>query len=288
MKLLLSSRGLFSLCFVILAATNIVVLSGVAWNRSGKAEAQIALTERELQLPYRVHEENSGLMLKLAWRALGKDEHEGNYPDWKTPVWLNADKLEELGFDIKRHLVSNDKINYYKEPYPKEVFIVLEKDGEPYRKAVERAEIIIEKERSIFNSNPGDKRLHENFERAEKRLNREIISQTRLFAIDAGLDPIELRKKHKNRTRFIITKGLVKIGYSYNKKKNEVSGFISRLSVASIYVPLEHRQILDSIISQKKSKKIEFGPPRYEIALAYGRRFEPWVVSVKPMENTTD
>ncbi len=53
MKMLLSSRGLFTLGFVILLATNIIVFSGVASNRSGNLEAQIILSERELTLPSR-------------------------------------------------------------------------------------------------------------------------------------------------------------------------------------------------------------------------------------------
>jgi hypothetical protein len=38
-------------------------------------------------------------------------------------------------------------------PYPKEVFIVLENNGEPYRKAVKKAEIALEKEKIGFVSN---------------------------------------------------------------------------------------------------------------------------------------
>jgi hypothetical protein len=285
MRILLSSRGLFTLGFIILVATNIVVLSGVASNRSGEPESQTTLTERELQLPYQVHEENSGLALRLTWRTLGKVEDYKNYSDWRSPDWFSAEKLEELGFNINDHLSSNGNTTSYKQPIPKEVFIVLENDGESYREAVKRAEAALEREERSFKLNPGDKRLRDNFERAEKRLKRERIAETRLFAIDAGLDPGKLREKYGDRTRFIITKGLVKPRYNYNKNKKKVFGYISRLSVASIYVPLKHRQIFDSILARDKSRKKDLGSPRFEVKLAYGKRLEPWIMSVRSMDD---
>jgi hypothetical protein len=71
MKILLSSRALFLLGFFMIVATNIVVLSGVASNRSGNPESEVILTERELQLPYKIHEENSGLTLSTSIHKFG-------------------------------------------------------------------------------------------------------------------------------------------------------------------------------------------------------------------------
>ena len=288
MKILLSSRGLFILGFVILLATNIVVLSGVASNRSGEPESQITLTERELQLKYQVHKENSGLALRLAWRALGKVEDDSNYPGWRSPAWFGGEKLKELGFNIKDYLSSNGNTTFYKQPIPKEVFIVLENDGEPYREALKRAKLALEKKESSFKLNPGDKSLRNKFERAEKRLKRESITETRLFASDAGLDPKKLREKYRDRTRFIIIKGLVKPRYNYNKKRKEVFGYITKLSVANIHVPLKYRDILDAIIAKDIYRKNEFGSPRYKVELAYGKRLEPWIVSIKHMDDKSE
>lgn len=288
MKILLSSRGLFAIGFVILVASNIVVLSGVASNRSGNPETQITLTERELQLPYRVHEENSGLTLRFAWRALGKDEDYNMYPHWRSPVWFGSEKLEELGFNIDNYLSSKDNVTVYKQPIPKEVFIVLENNGEPYRETLRRAEMALEKEEGLFKLNSGDKRLRDNFERAEKRLKRERITESRLFAIDSGLDPKKLREKYNDRTRFIITKGLVKPRYNYENKKKEVIGYITKLSIESIHVPLNHRQVFNAILVKDKSKQNELRHPRYKVELAYGSRLEPWIVSVQHMDDKSD
>ena len=288
MKILLSSRGLFVIGFVILVATNIVVLSGVASNRSGNPEAQITLSERELQLPYRVYEENSGLTLRLAWRTLGKNEDDNNYSDWRSPAWFSAEKLKELGFIIDNYLSSKDSVNFYKQPIPKEVFIVLENNGEPYREALRRAEVAFEKEKGLFKLNSGDKKLRDNLKNAEKRLERERITESRLFAIDAGLDPKKLREKYNDRTRFIVTKGLVKPRYDYGNKKKDVIGYITKLSMESILVPLKHRQMFDAVPVKDKSKQNEIRRPRYKVELAYGSRLEPWFVSVRQMDDKSD
>lgn len=280
MKILLSSRGLFALGFFVLVATNIIVLSGVASNRSGEPDTQIILTERELRLPYKIREENSGLALRLTWRALGNIDDYSHYSDWRSPSWFNAKKMEALGFNLNDFLNANGHTTFYKQPIPREVFIVLEYDGEHYKEAVARAEVALNKEENALKLNPGDKRSQDNFERAEKRLKRERENETRLFAIDAGLEAGELREKYSDRTRFIITKGLVKPRFYHNKTKKEVVGHISRLSVASINVPLKHRQVFDSILALGKSYRNDFRHPRFEVKLAYGNRLEPWIVSV--------
>jgi hypothetical protein len=278
MKTVLSSRRLFVIGFVILAATNIVVLSRVASNRFGEPELQITLTERELHLPYRVHNENSGLALSLAWRALSKERDNYAYPDWRSPAWLNADKVEELGFNPGNYPGSNGKVKSDKHPIPKEVYIVLENDGAAYREAVKRAEAALEKEKGSLKLNPKDKKLRDNVERAEERLRRERITETRLFAIDAGLDPHRLREKYDNRKHFIITKALIKP--RYDGKKKEVSGYISKLSSSRIHVALKYRKIFDTILVKNKTRKNKIASPRYKVKLAYGSHFVPWIVSV--------
>ena len=286
MKTLLSSRTLFLLGFVILAATNIVVLYGVASNRSGEPEALITLTERELDLSYHAYEENSGLALRLSWRALGKEDLNG-YSSWRSPVWLNAQKLKELGFKIDDHIKPYGKTRYYRA-IPKQVFIVLENNGEPYREAVKRAEKVFEREKNVIPGDLDDKSLADRLTQAERKLERERQEVTRLFAIDADLNASALREKYGDRSRYIITRGLVKPGYQYNSSKEEVFGYISRLSVEKIYVPLEHQQVFASILDQYDSRKNNFGSHQYEVQLAYGHRLEPWIVSVKSINDKSD
>ena len=73
------------------------------------------------------------------------------------------------------------------------------------------------------------------------------------------------------------------IHISYEKK--EVIGYIQQLSIKNIHVPLKHRKIFNTILIEDKSRQDEFKPPRYKIELAYGNRFEPWIVSVQHMDS---
>ena len=288
MKRLLSPRGLFVLAFVVLAASNIAVLCGVAYNRSGSPDTLIALSERELPLPYRVYEDDSGLALRVVWRVLGPADEDRLYRSWGYPTWFTEEKLTALGFRLgdKGEAESNQTLR--KEPLSKEVFIVLEKGGAAYREAVARAERARAYQENLARQNHEDKRLQTAFEEADQRLARERLAESRLFAVDAGLDPAALRGTYADRARFIITKGLVKPAYDYDKHRRRVRGYIVRLSVETIHVPLAHRHLLDALIAQDGSRTSNPAPPRYAVDLAYGRRFEPWIVAVRPIKNTAD
>jgi len=284
MNLRLSSRALFFLGFALVIGVNIAVLSGVALNRSGTPETEISLTERELPLSWQRVKENSGISLQLAWRIISQDEESTHYNRWGTPAWFNVDKLEELGFRIDSYLRSENKEFGSERFVAKQVFIVLENDGELYQEAVRRAELFLEKKQEAARLNSGDEKLRDEVERAEQQLQRERISASRLFAIDGGLDPKELREKYQDRTRFIITKGLVKPGYIYKKEREEIFGQISEVNIDRIHVPLRYRKIFDTVLSQDNIARSEEKLPRYLVELAYGRRLEPWIVSVQQAE----
>lgn len=286
MNKLLSSRGLFIYGFLILVATNAVVLYGVASNRSSEPESLVMLTERELDLSYHPYEENSGLALRLSWRALGKEDPSG-YSSWRSPLWLNVEKLEQLGFDMGDHTTPYASSRYYRA-IPKEVFIVLELGGEPYREALKRAVKVYETEKKSIQYTPENNNSQDRMDQAERKLERERLEATRLFAIDATLDASELREKYRDRARFIITRGVVKPGYQYDSSKEEVYGYILRLSVENIHVPLQHQLIFDSILDQYDSAKNNFGSLHYQVQLAYGQRLEPWIVSVSSRKATSD
>ncbi|MGA1824840.1 MAG: DUF4824 family protein [bacterium] len=287
MKKFLSSRGLFVSGFILLVLINIIVLSGVAYNRSGDPAALIWLTERELKMSYRSYEENSGLSLCLDWRTLDKNEEYRGYSSrWGSPGWFSAEKLEELGFNLGDYYKGNDKRSYYRSPIEKEVFIVLENDGSMHQEAIARSIKNLEKKKASLQLNTENKNLIREVETAEKWVEQERITQSRLFAVDAGLDLNKLRGIYEDRARFIIVKGQVKPSrnYSVNNKK-ELNGYITKLNIEKIHVPLRHRNTLDSLPGEKKTRYNDYKPPRYEIELAYGRRLEPWIVFVNLIGN---
>lgn len=286
MKTLWSSRNLFILGFLVLLATNAFVLKGVASNRAD-SESLVTLTERELQLPYRLHKENSGLFLNLQWRTLSKKDDFYSYSNGGSPAWLNETKLQTLGYN-------NVELDYYRlkssyesrnrKPLSKEVFIVLEADSDLHDEVIKQAQKAFEKQKALLAIDDMDKRVRNDFERAEQKLNRERISASRLYAIDAGLNLTALRQQYADTTRFIIAKGLVQPNYVYNKDKRlrEVSGYIKRLAIEKIHIPLKQRKLFDQFLNQNTTHRANNKAPRFQVELAYGRRLEPWVVEIKP------
>lgn len=278
MKVLWSSRGLFIIGFVLVLLTNLVVLLGVSSNRSGEPTTLIELTERELSLAYSAREENSGLSLQLVWRTMGENEEEyeryGGW--WKSPAWFNGEKAAELGFTPERKGSSN----HSRKPVAKEVFIVLEYDGEGYQGALRRAKRALEKADDAMKAKSEDKELGQALKRAQQCVEEERLSRSRLFAVDAGLDAGTLRTHYPDRARFIVAPGVVSVRYD-SDKEGKARGHISKMSVQNIHVPLSLRGEFDSILALGNSRHYKPRAPRYLVEVAYGSRFEPWIRSVK-------
>ena len=280
MKSTLITGLLFAVGFVLLAVVNFTVLSGVEANRKGIPDARLWLTERELPKINVLEKENSGLSLHLTWRALGKEENDVNV---RTPSWLRGKKLEELGFRFVDGVLSSSN-QRERESMSREVFVALEYNGPAYRDAVRRAERVLEKEEEALRGNPTDKALQSARQQAKKRVKSEELTQSRLFAVDAGTDPRQLRAMYNDSSRFIVARGVVSMAYRSEGDRDWAAGYIESISPDKVHVPLEHRLVLDTILQQQRPTQSEWKPPRYEVELVYGNRFEPWIAAVRPLE----
>ncbi len=281
MKRPLSSRALFVMGFAVLIASNIIVLAGVGLNRAGEPEAVTVLTERELSMPYRLHKENSGLSLRLVWRTEAKVQDVIHYiRTGSSPTWFDEKKLKELGFEFEAVAGPEPYPIRYRKPLQKEVLIVLENDGDTFERALGSAETELEMAREALKTNPRDRKLKGRFDNAMRRFKREQTTESRLFAVDAGIDAHKLRERYGDRSRFIIAKGIVNPRYAYRKKKGLQSGYISKLSIERVNVPLEFRKEFDLIPAVRKHRTGSSGAFSYRIEVAYGSRFEPWIRAV--------
>ena len=115
MTIQFSTRNLFIVSFALVILTNIVVLTGVVYNRSGEPESKIILTERELPKSYQNHRYNSALSLKLAWRTLGPENSNYNYIFYGSPSWFNSEKLEGLGYGLTNLMNNKSDSESYKK-----------------------------------------------------------------------------------------------------------------------------------------------------------------------------
>ena len=158
MKKICTPKGLFLLGFALLFLSNAVILGGVWLNRSGGAESMLKLTERELALRNRSYKENSGLSLRISWRALARDKKKDHYSSWRSPAWLDTAKLIELGFNPKELEEYKQDRKRYRRPIPREVYLALEMEGQAYKTAVKRAEDSLEQLEQELIQDPDEKR----------------------------------------------------------------------------------------------------------------------------------
>lgn len=270
------TRLLLWFTVALILATNAFVLSGVAYNRTGEPEAVVTLTEREANLSYGT-EENSGLALQLLWQQ--------DRP-WleRDPGWFNQAKLESLGFDCSVPLTDISAEQYYRKALPRMAYVVLEYDGKSWDDwfAKEKARLL--------SASPKRRNIKEELESLGKR-------DSRLVAIDVGNDAAHLRGLYPDRTRFLIAPAEVHlvfmsevVGEARKYSKPFIYGHVSLLNQET-HVPVEFSSWLDQIrkAEQKsgsgtvrRNERMKEGP-RYSVTLQYGRRYEPWVVDIKPL-----
>ncbi|PID27625.1 MAG: hypothetical protein CSB55_08100 [Candidatus Cloacimonadota bacterium] len=276
MKIIYSKRHLYILAFSLIFVVNLIVLWGIFINRSAEPDFEGFLTERELGLPWIKQSENSILSFRIYWRR-DSDEASGSF----SSVWLNDRKLQELGF--KTVSQNNAKDRNCCKHLPKEVFIVLEYNGSVYEKALLLAEKRLAESEDELQKSPENEKLIREYETAKNNFEAEQNTKSRLFAIDSGLDHKKLRAKYPDRSKFIITKGIITPKIQFVKNRRAVVGYINKLSIEKIYVPLPFKRELESILNKKMTRNNEIIRPGYKVKLAYGSRLEPYIVS---LENT--
>ncbi len=268
----------------LLIAVNALVLAGVRYNRSGTPDATVELTERELTLG-RIDKENSGMSLYLNWCQYDSQELK----------WFDRDKLASVGFDCSTPVDAADAEMRYGKALPRKTFVVLEFEGNSWERwQARRRKKLEDMEAKIAGGEVKRKDLVE----AKKRFAWEFLAASRLFPVDAGNDPKRLRAKYPDRRRFIITPARVRLFYqSAVREKGKLvqpaglSGTIEEVLTDTVQVPRDKQDLLRPL--ELKESYWQPGanayvtndkpiPPRFKVVLSYGRRYEPWVVTVRP------
>ena len=271
---------------VLILATNAVVLGGVAYNRSGTPESTLALTQRELRLPYHVFSgksENSGLVLNLLWRVAAERSTPTPYVSLQdlprtggAPAWLDKARMAELGFDMGELEKQKQDPRDFRLWQEKDVLLVLEFDGAAYQRALEIARQLVAKDLALLAASTDKDRaqLERNLKFARKRLVNEENKNSRLFVVDAGLSLQALRARYADRTKYAIVHGLVRPRLMSKGKAVGIGGFISGLSIDAINVPLKFRPVFASLA----------GDRHFQATVSFGKRLEPWLKEVSAAE----
>ena len=265
--------GLYAAIALLLLVNGFILIQS-AWNRMGEPDARITLTGRELEVPrnYLLSDsENTGLDIRLKFLTL-------NYPN----DWFDQSKLEELGFVLPYPLEAPQTFRRFNHrSLPREAYVVLEYEGDAWDAFRQGCEDEIEKIRRDAQTEIISR------ERAKNRIREkqdQLKTSTRLFDVDMGLDPDELRERYPDRSRYIITPSHYNITLDtiWNEDTREfhtvaVRGFIRQSSVSRIHVPRRFQDIL---------KQKQADGSGYSVTINYGKRYEPWIESIE--ENFTE
>lgn len=268
---------------LLILLTNAVALVGVYLNRSGEAESRLTLSQRELTMPWGwgMAKENSGLAVSLNWRVIdpAAGDFGGHGFSGGTPDWLDEARMAALGFDTSLPAEGAFGRRRVERQLPREVLLVLELAGPAWQQALERARQNAARHEAASLANAGSKEFAEKARRAKEQLKREEGANSRLFAIDAGVDRASLRARYPDRGRYLILKGTVRPRLATHEKKTRVTGYVSALAVTQINVPHVLRPVLEPAL--RKHKRTADDPaPHFEAAIAVGQRLEPWIESV--------
>jgi len=234
----------------IIVIANAFALVHSARNRAGSPEAELTLTNRELQYFNPSAPDDSGVTLNLHWT-----DPSGSF-NWRTqvpylPNWLDPRKLRALGFDCSKDPTSPDADRFYQRQQPRKVFVALEYDSAAWRDWLDSCE----------RGGP---------------LNRSsdyCLNNSHLVAMDADLDPVRLRSLHPDRATVVILPALVRI--TFNSLPHATTGGRIEQIPSSIHVPLPFS---DEFRRLNRSSQ----PPQpFRVHLRYGAFLEPWVTGVE-------
>jgi hypothetical protein len=238
---------ILSACAIVLI-TQASVLVSVSQNRRDTPGGTVELTERELHLP-RADSESTAIFLELEWDTLTAPEDRR-----RAPLWLDAAKLSELGFDCHLPVTHPHAGAYYKSLAAKPVFVVLEHEGQAWKNA------------------PSDRRR-----------------KTRLFAVDAGRNASQLREQYTDMGRFIIARALVGLTFQDRSDPDykllpqpRLQGRIVRIMPSQIFVPLPYSKTLQGLRVRNDSvQDPDEREPRFAATISWGRHHEPWVTAIR-------
>ena len=251
--------------------TNAIALAGVAYNRSKTPDSTLLLSERELSYNSYKYDDNSGIAVRLQWKVLSKDivsqpqngQSYDGYNYSREAYWLTDAKLVELGFDTTAPSFIAAGSYRYKQLKNREVFLVLELNGLSYQRYVEQAKAHAAKASGK--------------EEALRQIKEAQFESTRLFVVDAGNNAEGLRTRYSNRNMYTIVKGVVGAHWQSTDTTPILNAYINSLSVSQLHVPKPH----DVVFTAPQSTNI---PAKYQLSVAYGQRYEPWITSARRWE----
>jgi len=274
----------------LLLVSNLLLLGRAAWNRAGDPVCELALTERELELPVEVAGDDSGLALSLRlttdtprFARSASPLLRQKLPTPETP-WLDRNRLLALGLDLSVDAADPDAGSHYDNQVARRVLLVLEMEGDGWRRWIGgRQQQVAALRAEVEAGAAGADALRE----AEALLALDETMRSRLFPVDAGTDAAALREHYPDRRSHAIVEGRIVVRVLHPAgDRPGLAGRVLGPLVSEIHVPQELRAHLEAVLSADRAERAarreserwtEPTPPRYRGVLAYGRLNDPWL-----------
>jgi len=236
------------------------VLGRAAWNRS-EITYQLPLTERELRLPWRVPDENSGISVQMVWRTLQPGDTRG----FPGSLYTSDAKMAELGFDPRCGTSFYD--------VERKVWYLLEFDGATFRRQLELGEQSLAREREAAAKPDASEYWKKSIEARAKGLENQREYGSRLYVMDVDTDRSSLERKYAGRDDIAILPGT--LGCMNG------SLMVRSILVDTVNVPRELRAVVEDL-----TPTVGFSAPRFTATIAFGKLGEPWIVDMEPIAET--
>ncbi|HEX9474427.1 MAG TPA: DUF4824 family protein [Steroidobacteraceae bacterium] len=292
-----SNRFLLISGSLLVCVANGIVFLGVLYNRHPPADSTLMLTEREL-VPSRswsLSPENSGLDLQIEVRtpatrsgSPGESGEDEGAPPWGGAQWLSPEKLRSLGFPLASTGDMDKDRRRDEKLLARDVYLVLELNGNAYEHELQHAQEQATQDELLASAAPEDRLRVERAKYGRERADAERNKESRLFCIDAGLDPLALRQLYPDRAHYAIVRGTVR-PYVYESAGHwRVMGRFADLRIPQLNVSLVHRSIFGASRNRGYADAIALGiaggrtdregARHYSVEVAWGRRLEPWIL----------
>ncbi len=249
----MSRRLGLAAAIAVLALANGWLLAAVAYNRAGEPDARVEFSERELtaEASFEGSDEDTGVALTLTPPRQGSTTG----PSRARRSWCWSSRARAGAAGWRRGLAQEERA-------------------------------LAELRREVASGVKG----REELERQERQLGWRRLTATRLVAVDAGRDPA---RRYPDRARYLVLAGVVELSLWRRQQDDPLAlrGWISRLAVERVHVPLRMRPVLDDYMSDYRDwQRAERAdpdaipktpPPPLRATIAVGRRYEPWLLDVR-------
>jgi hypothetical protein len=285
----------------LLIVVNTIVLTGIAYNRSGEPIETLALTERELSFNaygnYN-NRENTGLSLKFDWQTtefirdlLFSTKQQRDL----SKEWFNREKLKAIGFDCSLAPSDSRAELYYRHMLPRKTFAVLEYEGAAWKSwlAGEQAHLL-EIEKLVQEGKVSSEEL----KRDRKFFKDEQRTRSRLYVIDVGNNPDALLQQYSEKQRYLILPATVRLDF-YPKETYEsshptpayITGRVTGILNDTLNVPKAQASIIERLWQNNKTFARRYRwdghgadwSPSYKATVHIGKRHEPWISSIQEL-----